>query len=39
MIKILFGDDDKQLRVSYKRTFLRNFEVDEVENSTDLVGN
>ncbi len=37
MTKILFGDDEEEFRKSYKRFFLRNFEVDEVTNLKDLI--
>lgn len=37
MTKILFGDDDEEFRKSYKRNFLRNFEVEEVSNLKGLV--
>lgn len=37
MTKILFGDDDEEFRESYKRAYLRNFTINEISNSTDLV--
>jgi len=37
MEKVLLGDDNEQLRRAYKRNFLRDLEVDEAENSIDLV--
>lgn len=37
MTKILFGDDEEEFRKSYKRNFLRDFEVDEVRNLKDLI--